>query len=244
MNRVGILCALQTEAQHLGPVTLGGPCARLADGTLIHVSGMGPDAASQGARALVESGAAALASWGLAGALAPTLAAGDILIPEFITAGEGTTRATTADWRVRLSHALSEQHRVMGGMLLSRPAVVRTAVEKTALFRTTGAIAVDMESLAVAAVADDQRLPFIAVRVIVDRADDALPVAVTSATDAQGRVRIWRMLTGLMAEPAQIPSLLRLSWRYRAARQVMAAAGPSLANRQYAFPPSTVRAAS
>jgi len=235
---------LQREALHLGPVTLGGLPGSLAEGTLLLVSGMGPDAASQGARALVRAGAAALASWGLAGALAPDLAAGDIVIPESITAGDGMTRATAAPWRVRLSAALCERHRVMGGTLLSRPAVVSTAVEKAALFHSTGAIAVDMESLAIAAVAEDHRLPFIAVRVIVDRADDELPVAVTSATDAQGRVRTWRMLTGLITEPRQIPSLLRLSRRYRAARRVMVAAGPCLANRHYAFPDSTVRTSS
>jgi hypothetical protein len=65
-------------------------------------------------------------------------------------------------------------------------------------------------------VAHAARLPFIAVRVIVDTAADVLPRAVVAASRA-GRVRTGRLVVGLLLAPAQIKPLIRLSQRYRAA---------------------------
>ena len=93
---------------------------------------------------------------------------------------------------------------------------------KAAAFRDTGAAAVDMESLAVAEVAAAHGLPFLAVRVIVDTAGDALPAAVLAATRS-GRVHIGRLIGALALAPAQIPGLLRLAQRYRAASRSLAA---------------------
>ena len=73
-----------------------------------------------------------------------------------------------------------------------------------------------MESAAVAAVAADRKLPFVAVRVIVDTAADMLPGAVVAASRA-GRVRIGRLIAGLMLAPGEIAALVRLAARYRTA---------------------------
>ena len=47
--------------------------------------------------------------------------------------------------------------------------------KKKAAFEVAGAMAVDMESAAVAAIAAAHQLPFVALRVIIDTASDALP---------------------------------------------------------------------
>ena len=73
-----------------------------------------------------------------------------------------------------------------------------------------------MESSAVAQVAESYGVPFIAVRVIVDTARDAIPPAVAGASHA-GKVRLGRLILGLLRSPAQIGSLLRLARRYRVA---------------------------
>jgi hypothetical protein len=52
--------------------------------------------------------------------------------------------------------------------------------------------------------------------VIVDTAADALPRAVLAATRS-GHVRIGRLIGGLFLAPAELPGLLRLAQRYRAA---------------------------
>jgi hypothetical protein len=85
-----------------------------------------------------------------------------------------------------------------------------------------------MESVSVARVAAEHKLPFICVRVIIDTAADALPRAVLAAS-AGGRVRIARLLAGLIVAPGDVGALLRLTQRYRIAMRalkVVARSGP------------------
>jgi adenosylhomocysteine nucleosidase len=93
---------------------------------------------------------------------------------------------------------------------------------KAQLFRTTGAVAVDMESAAVADIAEQNGLPFLAVRVVVDSASDVLPRAVTAAADNEGHLQIWRLIGALALAPNELPSLIRLGQRYRAANRSLA----------------------
>jgi adenosylhomocysteine nucleosidase len=103
-----------------------------------------------------------------------------------------------------------------------------TPADKAAAFRDSGAAAVDMESAAVAEVAAHHRLPFIAVRVIVDTAADRLPRAVVNASGA-GRLRIGRLLAGLVVAPAEIAGLIRLTQRYRIAIRSLRVIGAHIA---------------
>jgi len=224
LNVVGVVCALAAEARHLGPTTRGLDSLRpLSAGTLLAVSGMGGSAAARSATALVGAGATALASWGMAGGLDPALAAGTIFLPDEVMSPDGATVATARDWRERLASALATQRPVTQGRLLTSRTAVGSPAEKATLFRATGALAVDMESLAVAEVASAHQLPFIAVRVIVDSAADALPQAVTAAADNEGHLQIWRLMGALARTPADLAPLLRLARRYRAANRSLAA---------------------
>ncbi len=226
LNTAGIVCALASEARHLGPaVRHPGPAGRkseplgaLADGGLVAITGMGRSAASTGARLLIDAGAEALASFGLAGGLDPVLAAGDILVPTEVVTTEGTLFQTAADWRARFSSAVV----VRAGRLVTAPRAISSIADKAELFRTSGAAAVDMESAAVAEVAQQHGLPFIAVRVIVDRADDVLPHAVTAAADAEGHLQIGRLIGALALAPTELAPLMRLARRYRAANRSLA----------------------
>ena len=206
----------------------------LNDGTLVAVSGMGA-AAADAARSLVEDGATALVSWGMAGALDPGLEAGDVFLPSEVVAADGTSFTTARRWREPLAASLGAQRRVAGGTLLTSSRAIDTVSAKQAAFRRTGAAAVDMESSLVAQVAALHGIPFIAVRVIVDTAADAVPSAVLAASDG-GQVRMWRLLWGLLVSPADLAPLLRLARRYRVATRSLAAvaeagslAPPSLA---------------
>ena len=61
------------------------------------------------------------------------------------------------------------------GPLLTADRVVRLPREKQSLFQRYGAMAVDMETFAVAEVCLRRNVPFSSVRVINDTADEALP---------------------------------------------------------------------
>jgi hopanoid-associated phosphorylase len=207
------------------------PLAVLADGTLLAVNGMGCAAAAAGASALVGAGAGALLSFGLAGGLDPGLKPGAILLPAQILSPDGAPIATAGSWRARLEQAFASQGLVAlvaRGPLLTSQRAVASVAAKSALFRASGAVAVDMESYAIAQVAVANGLPFLAVRAIVDGADDSLPQAVAVAADAAGRLRLWRLIGALVRAPAELASLLRLARRYRAASHSLSAAARAL----------------
>ncbi|MBS0416877.1 MAG: purine and other phosphorylase-like protein, family 1 [Proteobacteria bacterium] len=220
LNTVGIVCALASEARHLGPtVRLAEPVGSLPDGTLVATTGMGRSAAAAGARALITAGAGALASWGMAGGLDPSLAAGAILLPTEVVGIDGSAHPCEAGWRSRLSSTITAQT----GRLLTSAKAVGSVEDKAALFRSTRAVAVDMESAAIAEVAEEHGLPFIAVRVVVDSAADVLPRAVTAAADNEGHLHIWRLIGALALAPNELAPLIQLARRYRAANRSLAA---------------------
>jgi nucleoside phosphorylase len=181
---------------------------------------MGEAAASRGAAALIAAGASALASFGMAGGLDPTLSAGAILLPGEVIGPDGRRVATEASWRERLGRAIDAQ---TSCSLLTMPRAIASVADKASLFRRTGAAAVDMESLAVGEMAYRHQLPFVAVRVVVDSAEDALPRAVMAATDKDGRLQIGRLMSALARAPQELAPLIRLARRYRAANRSLAA---------------------
>jgi adenosylhomocysteine nucleosidase len=195
--------------------------ASLGDGALLVVSGMGGELAAVAAHRLAEAGVSALLSFGLAGGLDPALDAGRVVLPSEVISLGGARVATCAEWRGRMARTIADLEPV-AGTLLSSESPVATVADKAMLFRETGAAAVDMESLAIARVAAVYDLPFLAVRVIVDGAAEALPRAVAAA-GRSGRLRILPLIGGLAAAPWDIAGLIRLARGYRTATRSLAA---------------------
>jgi adenosylhomocysteine nucleosidase len=217
LKGVGVVAALAAEARALGPW----------DETLVAVSGIGCSLAGAAARTLIESRVSALMTFGLAGGLDPSLETGCIVLPGELISRDGARFHTSQLWRERIVAALGSSMAVTQSTLLTSPAAIDTPTAKAAAFRDTGAAAVDMESVAVAEVAAIHKLPFIAVRVIVDTATDVLPPAVLAASRA-GRVQIGRLLAGLIVAPGEIAALIRLALRYRTAMRALRTIGPRL----------------
>jgi adenosylhomocysteine nucleosidase len=218
LNSAGVVAALAAEARTLGPTLprRGEAYARLPGGMLLAVGGIGVSAAAAAAERLVDAGAAALVSWGMAGGLDPSLDAGALCLPDEVIAPDGTHYPTARDWRETLAASIAPLHRVARGSLLTSVLPLATVAEKGAAHRSSGAVAVDMESSAVAQTACTRGLPFIAVRAIVDTAKDVVPAAVIAASEC-GQVRIGPLLLGLLRSPFELLPLLRLATRYRAA---------------------------
>jgi len=228
---VGVVAALEAEARTLGRSMKRTPAhAILPDGRLVAVSGIGCAAAELAARRLIEAGATALMSFGLAGGLDPRLRAGSIILPSEVISRDGVRFVTSTLWRERLLAALpTQQRQVTAGALLSTATAIDAVADKAAAFRDTGAVAVDMESSGVAAAAAAHNLPFVAVRVIIDTAADAVPRAVVAASRA-GQLKIWRLIGGLAQAPSELAGLIRLARRYRSAMRslrLVARAGAS-----------------
>lgn len=232
MIRVGIVAALTAEARAISR-KIGNPGIpfELNDGTLLAVSGIGNAAATETARALIQAGAKALVSFGLAGGLDPSLAAGTIFLPGEIIALDAAAFSTSREWRERLGAALAAHQPITSGKLLSSNEALTAVNSKAAAFAQTDALAVDMESIALARIAAEHALPFLAARVIVDTANDALPEAVMSANTGGG-LRISRLIASLAVSPAEIIGIVRLAQRYRLASRSLRAIGDVSSLRQ------------
>lgn len=221
----GVVAALYDEARCLAPLAAApGAEAALPGGRLI-LSGMGAARAATAAQALVAAGATALLSWGTCGALDPALRAGDVFLPDRIQAPDGTRYTTDAAWRARVRAALPRGlNGVDGGTLLSgdRPWSTPRDKARGAAFGR----AADMESAAIAGVAQRARLPLLAIRVVIDEAAQVLPDTAVRGVDAIGRPRLVAFVTGLARRPRDVLALPGLGRSFaRATRSLRSIAG-------------------
>jgi adenosylhomocysteine nucleosidase len=111
-------------------------------------------------------------------------------------------------------------------------AYLTDAAHKAQLFDRTGACVVDMESAAIARIAQESNLPFLAVRAVLDTADLCLPIGAVNALGPDGHLRVGRLVTALVEHPSEIASLLKLARGLRRAQASLAEAakiaGPNL----------------
>lgn len=191
--------------------------ARIARRVGWRVAVGGGTAAGAGLAALqlIEGGARALVSFGLAGGLDPTLQPGTVIVPSMVIDGE---------LRHPTDPCLSRR---LGGTtphtILAAATAVTSATEKHRLREETGAAAVDLESGAVARAAVAHGIPFAALRVTCDPAKRSLPPAALAALDSHGAIGMRRVLTSILMHPAQVPALLILATDAAAARHALLA---------------------
>lgn len=180
--------------------------------------------------AALDRGAAGVMSFGTAGGLAPGLMPGSIVIADVIDGPKGR-QSTDAPWRERIVSALRASlpaARIECGPWAAVAAPVITEQQKEALHRTTGALAVDMESHIAAEQAHARGLPFAVCRVIVDPAWRTLPPAATAGLRDDGTTALAPILRELARAPGQLPAMIRLAFDARAARMSLVAAHAAL----------------
>jgi adenosylhomocysteine nucleosidase len=216
---VGICAALPQEARAIAGLTPRvGDQLRLPGGHLLAVAGMGAARARMAGMRLLDAGATALISWGTVGALAPGVDAGTLVIPVRVVDSCGQVFITDEAWRQRmLRRANGRLLRTTPGLLAQAGQVIRTPGEKRDLHQRLGAVAVDMESAALAEVAREAAVPFIVVRAVTDTARMSIPGSVMHAMDPAGRIHLRRLLSGVLCHPADMIALVRLAKGYRAA---------------------------
>jgi adenosylhomocysteine nucleosidase len=190
--------------------------ARLLRGTGFSagVGGGTPAGAMRAAEDLIEQGAGALISFGLAGGLNPALLPGAVLVPKRVVEGDASFVCDPGlvAW---LGGASVET-------MLAGTAIAVTVAEKRRLFEPSNADAIDLESGAVARVALAHGLPFAVLRAVADPAEQKLPPAALLALDGGGRIGFLRVLGSVFGNPGQILGLLALARDAAAARRALA----------------------
>ena len=224
MNQIGIISALIPEAACLTDLPLTPDSIfRIQDNLSLYVCGMGAERAAVAARTMIEAGMDVLVSWGTAGALAPNLNPGDLLVPETILAFDGHVYRTAKHWRTAVLNRLKDfPGDIYLGQLADSMRVLTTADEKTDVAtQIKTAMAVDMESAAIAEVAGEYEKPLIVIRIISDSRGMIIPEIALRISDSYGRVRIKNLCLQLITRPLQIPELLALARGYRRASATM-----------------------
>ena len=155
---------------------------------------------------------------GLAGGLAPDLEPGCLVVGAEVTDPQGTVWHSDRELLDRATRCLVHlgvPHRV--GRLVTQDRIVSTPGDKAALWRESGALAVDMESAHLLAEAHRLEIPVLAVRAIVDGPQMTLDQAWMEVFTPRGGLDSVRLTRLFLRRPDLLPQALRLTWASRRA---------------------------
>jgi adenosylhomocysteine nucleosidase len=213
---VGIVCALPIEMS-----TFLARCERVRkyagsnfvfrggkyDGIRIVVveSGTGQARARRATHALLDAHSPKwILSCGFAGALVPGIRVGDVVVADSIVDAQGQILMIDVGFPADANQGIHI------GRLLTHDTIVRLVTEKQQLAARHSAIAVDMESLAVAQVCRERGARFLGIRVITDDLSNDLPVEVLSLMGPTGTTRLGAAMAALFSRPSSVTDMWKL----------------------------------
>lgn len=211
MPRLCIITGFKREADCLTRVSADGEGQVFLAGTDInHIL--------RSVQQYLSDGCDGLISFGVAGALNPDLRPGDLILADRIIDTADGGFATDLPWtqslEQRISQAVAPPITMKRGTVFCSGNILASVTEKNEIYRTTGADAVDMESLALARICQEAGTRFIALRAIADTSEHALPIAAQRAINHEGKILMGRIAWELLKRPQQLPQLLALSRPY------------------------------
>jgi nucleoside phosphorylase len=221
--RVAILAPMRLELRPLvRPLGLGrGDAAGLRRGALgrteivATTTGIGPRAAARATERLLDSlPVDHVVVVGIAGGIGAGVAVGDLVVPELVldlAAGTEHRPAPLGEAPARGTLVTSE------GLLVDPGAFARLG--------RRGAVAIDMETSAVAAVCERRGCPWSVFRAISDRADDgSIDPAIFGLAGPDGGPDLRALVRFLLSRPWRVAQLVRLGRDSRLAARTAASA--------------------
>lgn len=146
----------------------------------------------------------AIVSVGFCGALQPGLQPGQIIVGTEVLDPRDGTRFPCQPITASCEH--------QSGVVASQDRVAIDSGEKTAL-STSGAIAVDMESFAVAEGAKRASVPFFCVKAVSDLASESFRIDLNKMRTPEGRIARGKIVLYVLTHPWMLGELLRLRRR-------------------------------
>ncbi len=219
---IGVVSALKSEASCLVekrrfPLY---QVVEIGERTSFCLSSIGSKAARGAALKLREHDINALVSFGVAAAVSNELIPGDLVLPEAVTMN-GEILPVDLEWRNRLVGAMSKHVTVAGGILASCEEPLTSTQAKLALGEETGACAADMETAAIAKVAAEAGISFLAIRAIVDPIEFSPPEALMSAVYPDGSVDAIQLIKLVLSGSVSIKTLIHLGLGMHVARSAL-----------------------
>ena len=153
---------------------------------------------------------------GVAGALAEHLKPGDLILAECVIVHRSATTPPEdldAIQEERVSEiaqtliAAGRSH--FSGAILTSHDALADGVEKRRAGEVTGALAVDMETAAIAEEANSRGIPFVCLRAIIDEVDDQV---IEPKVDAEGNIRPLATAANALRNPGkllELPQMMR-----------------------------------
>lgn len=185
--------------------------------------GVGRDRAVAGAGLLLDEGVGALIGVGISGGLSQELKAGDlVLASEVLDEGKVVYKTTGEGIDFALKTLTARGINVRQGSIVSTSNALLTADAKHDIYEKTGALAVDMESAGLAAVAVKKGVPFFILRAICDDAGEALSPDLYACLSEGGGVRPGQLIGSCIRRPAMVAEMMRLRRSYNLALSALA----------------------
>lgn len=180
--------------------------------TMVVQSGMGRAAGFLAAETLgrENKALAGLVSIGFCGALDAGLTTGCVIVPDSIVSDNSETFQADTEWARAVVSSLADMELVVSRSLYSATDVIETSDAKQAAQRRSGTCAVDMESAGIAHAAIRFKVPFIAVRIVLDELGDSLPAAIRDAVKPDGNLDVRGLVRGLASNPRDVAPLIKL----------------------------------
>ncbi len=173
------------------------------------IAGTGREAAARATEAMITGHSPQwILSAGFAGGLQPELARNDMVMVDSVadTAGHQLALDLKID-----RESLAKTPHVHLGRLLTVDQIVRLPEKKRELGRQYDALAVDMETFAVAEVCRRRQVPFLAVRVISDTVDEQLPADLEKLMQPKSpATQLGAALGTVWRRPSSVKDLYRL----------------------------------
>jgi adenosylhomocysteine nucleosidase len=159
----------------------------------------------------------AIVSTGYCGALDPRLRTSDVVVATSVCSASGNFRAEKPQVQGKASPAKASI-----GAMFGSDEVLQSARSKSAARARSGAVAVDMESHALAAEAAQAGLPFYCVRAVTDVAGEDMAFDFNAVRSADGRIPQSRVVSAALHHPVRhMPGLIKLAYRgWRASIQL------------------------
>jgi adenosylhomocysteine nucleosidase len=233
--RIAILAPMRSELKPLMRVLSLKP-SRTGDRSLLScafgraeivatTTGIGTRAAARKAEMLLDdSPIDHLVVVGIAGGIGPSVAIGDLVVPELVI-----DLSTCVEYRPSILGSTAVR-----GKLVTSDEVPIDLAEVDRLERQ-GVIAVDMETAAIAAVCERRRCPWSVFRAISDRADDgSTDAAVLGLAGPDGEANLPAVLRFVLTNPKRVPQLARLARGSNLAANVAASAAIRALREMYA----------
>jgi len=153
-----------------------------------------------------------LISSGFAGALNDELQVGDLLLAKnFSTIELNATRSSPSTLPIHMAD------------LLTVPTLIDSSDERSKLARTSGAVAVDMETEFIARACAANAIPLLSLRVITDTPRKLFPAPAHVLFDiAKQRTDLPKLATFFLTHPNRVPRLIQFARRIANARKILA----------------------